>query len=78
MQSPIHHSKTKHIDIQHHYVREMVSANMINFEYVSSVKMVIEMLTKIVFREKHIMCMEMLDYNHLRIDRLVVVSKRKR
>lgn len=38
----------------------MVSAKTINFEYVPSVKMVIDMLTRVVFREKHTMCMEML------------------
>jgi hypothetical protein len=60
IQNLIHHSKTKHIDIQHYYVREMVSAEMINFEYVPIVKMVINMLTKVVFRQKHMVCMEML------------------
>ncbi len=60
IQNLIHHSKTKHIDIQHHYVREMVSAKVINFEYVPTVKMVIDMLTKNVFREKHMVRMEIL------------------
>lgn len=42
IQNLIHHSKTKHIDIQHHYVREMVSAKVIIIEFVPIVKMVID------------------------------------
>jgi hypothetical protein len=38
----------------------MVSAKVINFEYVPTVKMVIDMLTKNVFREKHMVRMEIL------------------
>jgi len=60
IQNLIYHSKTKHIDIQHHYVKEMVSAKVINFEYVLTIKMVIHMLTKVVFRKKHMVCMEIL------------------
>jgi hypothetical protein len=33
MRNPIHHKSTKHIDIQRHYVREMVIANEVAFEY---------------------------------------------
>jgi hypothetical protein len=49
----IHHSRTKHIYIQHHYVREMVSARAIRFEYVPTAKMVVDMLTKVVPTKKH-------------------------
>jgi hypothetical protein len=33
MKNPIHHKSTKHIDIQHKYVKEMVIANEVVFEY---------------------------------------------
>lgn len=38
----------------------MVSAKVINFEYVPTVKMVIYMLTKVVLRGKHTMCTKIL------------------
>ncbi len=60
IQNLVHHSKIKHIDIQHRYVREMVSAKVINIEYVPTIKMVIDMLTKVVFRGKNMVCMEIL------------------
>jgi len=57
----IHHSRTKHIDIQHHYVKEMVSVRSIRFEYVPIAKMVVDILTKVVPTEKNTFwCMEML------------------
>jgi hypothetical protein len=49
----IHHSRSKHIYIQHHYVREMVYARTIKFEYVPIVKMVANMLTKVVLTKNH-------------------------
>jgi hypothetical protein len=41
-------------------IKEMVSAKVINIEYGPIVKMVIDMLTKAIFREKHMACMEIL------------------
>jgi hypothetical protein len=38
----------------------MVSAKVINIEYVPTIKMVIDMLTKVVFRGKNMVCMEIL------------------
>jgi hypothetical protein len=48
----IHHSRTKHIDIQHHYVKEMVNVRSIRFEYVPIAKMVVDILTKVVPTKK--------------------------
>jgi hypothetical protein len=46
MKNPIHHKRTKHIDIQHHYVREMVAANEVAFEYRPTSDMAADALTK--------------------------------
>jgi len=48
MKNPIHRKSTKHIDIQHHYVREMVIANEVAFEYCLMLDMVANALTKLV------------------------------
>ena len=34
--NPIHHSRTKHIDIRHHFIREHVQNGHITLEFVSS------------------------------------------
>jgi hypothetical protein len=56
----IHHSRTKHKDIQHHYVREMVSARTTKFEYVPTTKMAADMLIKLSLQKNTLWCMEML------------------
>jgi hypothetical protein len=53
IQNLVHHSGTKHINIQHHYVQKMINTRAIKFEYISSVEMVEDMLTKGIPRSKH-------------------------
>ena len=45
-QNPQYHSKTKHIDIKHHFVWEKVSDNTIKLEYWPTSKMLADILTK--------------------------------
>lgn len=40
------HSRTKHIDIKYHYVRDMVQAGRIQLEYCASENMIADILTK--------------------------------
>ena len=40
------HSRSKHIDIQYHYVRELAESGLIQLEYVNTTEMVADMLTK--------------------------------
>lgn len=44
--NPVLHQRTKHIDIQHHYIREEVDAKRIKLSYVPTAKMVADSLTK--------------------------------
>ena len=44
--NPTHHSRTKHIDIKYHYVREAVSTKEINLEYCPTQDMIADSLTK--------------------------------
>ena len=49
----IYHARTKHIDIQHHFVREKVECNEIELDYCRTEDMIADVLTKSLAREKH-------------------------
>jgi hypothetical protein len=62
-QSPIfleknlyYHSKTKHIDVQYHFVREMVEEKKVLLKKVDTLKNVADSLTKSMNREKFSWC----------------------
>ena len=42
----VYHSRTKHIDVRHHFVREQVEARTIKLEHVPSAEMKAESLTE--------------------------------
>ena len=44
--NPEHHAKTKHIDIQYHFVREHVTNNTIQLSYISTKEQLADILTK--------------------------------
>lgn len=44
--NPVFHARTKHIDIQHHYIRDEVSAGRINLTYILTSEMIADGLTK--------------------------------
>ncbi len=44
--NPIFHSRTKHIDIQHHYIRDEVALKRIELSYVPTDQMIADGLTK--------------------------------
>lgn len=51
--NPLFHKRTKHIDVRHHFVRECVSNNKIKLEYVSTLDMPADLLTKSLCVNKH-------------------------
>ncbi len=65
MKNLIHHESTKHIDIQHNYVREMVIANEVAFEYCLMLDMAVDALTKPIPRPKHSKCTKLLSLKKL-------------
>src|SRR4030095_1925087 len=51
--NPEHHARTKHIDIQYHFVRECVENKRIRLEYCPTSDMVADELTKALARDRH-------------------------
>ena len=47
------HGKVKHIDIRHHYIRELVHSGAINIEHVSSSENLADLFTKSLPRNLH-------------------------
>jgi hypothetical protein len=54
--NPVHHARTKHIDVQHHFIREMVETGAVRVEYCPTKEMTADVLTKPVPKEKHNWC----------------------
>lgn len=51
--NPCHHSRSKHIDVKHHFIRECISNLSINIKQVSTSEMLADILTKPLKRVKH-------------------------
>ena len=50
--SNVHHARTKHIDIRHHFIRECVEAETIALKYVPTADNVADIFTKALARER--------------------------
>jgi hypothetical protein len=46
--NPEHHAKTKHIDIQYHFVREHITNNTIQLSHISTKEQLADILTKVL------------------------------
>ena len=53
---PAYHSRTKHIDVQYHFVRDMVESMKVLLEKVDTLENVIDSLTKSMSTEKFSWC----------------------
>jgi transposase InsO family protein len=51
--NPTHHSRTKHIDVQHHFIRERLENGEISLKYCPTEEMVADVLTKALAKERH-------------------------
>lgn len=51
---PVHHARTKHIDIRHHFVREAVKRNILTLEYLPTERMLADIFTKALSKVKHV------------------------
>jgi hypothetical protein len=58
--NPEFHSRSKHIDIKYHFIKEKINDKTINIEFVSTDDMIADILTKAVSRIKHYKALEQL------------------
>ena len=56
--NPTYHANTKHIDVQYHFVRDMVEDKKVLIEKVDTVKNVAHSLTKSITTDKFSWCTE--------------------
>lgn len=52
--------KSKHIDIRYHFLRDIVSSNIVNIKYMCTNDMPADVLTKALGMTKHYQCIEAL------------------
>ena len=65
--NPTYHAKTKHIDVQYHFVRDMVEEKKVLLENVDTVKNVADSLTKFVSTKKFSWCRESMGIDALNL-----------
>ena len=58
---PITHARTKHADICHHCIRKAVQDGMVNLHYFPTDKMIADLLTKPLYRERFKILREVMD-----------------
>ena len=51
-ENPLFHDKSKHIEIQYFYIRDMIQKGAIKLQYVSTDEQVVDVLTKPLSRVK--------------------------
>jgi hypothetical protein len=56
--NPVHHKRTKHIDIKHHYVRELIANGEMALEYVATERQLADLLTKPLQRKRIVVLRE--------------------
>lgn len=62
----MHHSHTKHINIQFHFVREHISSNKVEFQYLPTKDMTIDIFKKGIGINKFKTCRSKLGLIHLK------------
>lgn len=64
--SNIQHSRTKHIDLRHHFIRDCCASGVIELHYMPSNHMLADIFTKGLTGHKHIHCQNNLGMIELR------------
>lgn len=54
--NPVFHSRTKHVDVKHHFIRQALRIYPINLCYLATERMVADILTKALTGSKHHFC----------------------
>ena len=63
--NPEHHQRTKHIDVQYHYIRQLVEDEAVTIDYIPTAQMAADILTKPLNKKLFEQCRELLGmYSH--------------
>jgi hypothetical protein len=60
VKNPAFHNRTKHIDIQHHFIREKAESGVVVLQFCNTQDMMADVLTKGLSKEKHTHCKELM------------------
>lgn len=55
-QNPVYRSRSKHINMRHHFIREVLINKLLKIDHISTNETPADMLTKGLSRPKHIKC----------------------
>ena len=44
--NPIHHDRTKHVEVDRHFIKEKLDGRIINIEYIPTTQQLVDILTK--------------------------------
>ena len=58
--NPVHHTRSKHIDIKHHYIRETIAQGIVWLKHVSTSDMAADFLTKPLGRVRLQKCLSLI------------------
>jgi hypothetical protein len=63
--NPTNHNRSKHIDVQHYFIKEKIDNKVVELEYCRTQYMVADILTKVLARDGHELLSEImgLEYN---------------
>ena len=59
--NPAFHSRTKHIELRHHYIRDLVGDEEIVLDYCNTNEQLADILTKTLSKEKFCYFIQLLD-----------------
>jgi len=57
-QNPVHHQRSKHIDIRNHFIKNAVQNDQVKIDYVPTANQTADVLTKALGPQKHVRCIE--------------------
>ena len=73
--NPAYHSKTKHIDVQYHFVRDMIEEKKVSLMKVDTLKNVADSLTKYVSTKNFSWCRVTMGIPALIIDYIILWTR---
>uniref|UniRef100_A0A0C9QD48 POLX_0 protein n=1 Tax=Fopius arisanus TaxID=64838 RepID=A0A0C9QD48_9HYME len=67
-QGQVHHPRTKHIDIRHHFIKDVINKGYVEVQYVPTEQNVADVLTKPLSKDLHWKCIESMGLCRINVD----------